>query len=62
MRSSRPHFVRAQDDRLKNSLDGIFWIDLHATCVAPDEDENKYPPHPNTFPLGETKKREQWKK
>jgi hypothetical protein len=31
MRSSRPQKARAQDDRLKNSLDGIFRLDPHVT-------------------------------
>jgi hypothetical protein len=39
MRSSRPQKAMAQDDRLKNSLDGIFRLDPHANCVAPDEDK-----------------------
>ena len=37
MRSSRPHKARAQDDGLKNSFDGIYRIDCHATFVATDE-------------------------
>jgi hypothetical protein len=41
MRSSRPRKTRAQDDRLKNSFDGIFRTDLYAVFMAPDEVENQ---------------------
>jgi len=33
MRSSRPRKARAQDDRLKNSFDGIFRIDYYSIDV-----------------------------
>jgi hypothetical protein len=40
MRSSRLLNTKPQDDRLKNSSDGIFRIDPHAAFVALDGDEN----------------------
>ena len=52
MRSSRPQKARAQDDRLKNSSDGIFRIDPHAAFVALDGDENTYPGIVSPFSKG----------
>ena len=35
----------------------IFRIDLHAALMAPDEDKNRYPPHPDPLPpRGEERK------
>ncbi len=40
MRSSRPQKSRAQDDGIFEHS-WIFRIDLHATLVAPDDNENQ---------------------
>ena len=52
MRSSRLLNTKPQDDRLKNSFDGIFRIDSHAAFVALDGDENTYPGIVSPFSKG----------